>query len=75
LGLRVGRDYGLAGCEDNSELWHAMNVVSRMGFDRGAMGRHAAGMMLNLLDKPDAPPPSVELRDEWIAGETTPGPG
>ena len=74
LGLRMGHDFGLAGCEDNSDLWHSMNVVSRMGFDRDRLGRHAAGMMLRLIEHPDAPPPSVEVRDEWIEGETTPGP-
>ena len=74
-GLRMGRDFGLAGCEDNSDLAHSMNVVSRMGFDRDALGRHAAGMMLRLIEHPNAPPPpSVELRDSWIEGETTPGP-
>ena len=73
-GLRMGRDFGLAGCEDNSDLWHSLNVVSRMGFDRDTLGRHAAGMMLRLIEDPTAPPPSVELRDKWIEGETTPGP-
>ncbi len=68
LGLRPGWDYGLACCDDAHSLQTQWPQLSRVGFDRFALGLAASQMLLGVLQGKSTE--SVKTRDAWIAGET-----
>lgn len=69
-GLRPTPDFGLVCCDD---YFHSGNIqwpeLSRVSFDRFAMGRMAAEMMLKILDNPQGYHPSIEVQGEFIRGQ------
>lgn len=67
--LVPGVDFGLVCCEDVPTLDWDLPDLSRVSFDRYGMGREAARMMLELLEK-NTEPESAELSGEWVEGTT-----
>lgn len=74
LGKCAGHDFGLICCDDAKQLDRMWPGLTRVTFDRYAMGMTAAKMMLNLIEKPDGAVPSVLLEDRWQPGNTAWGP-
>ena len=66
--LTVGRDLGLACCDDAADLAH----VAHVQFERSRIGREAARMMAALLAPVPAEPPSLQLSGAWVEGLTAP---
>jgi LacI family transcriptional regulator len=71
MGKVPGRDFGVACCDDGfqgagTDWMH----LSRVAFDRYEMGVRAARMMLQVLDNPLSPVPSIVSRGKWLAGGT-----
>jgi DNA-binding LacI/PurR family transcriptional regulator len=70
-GVRPGLDFPLACCDDHfaggGMEW---NQLSRVSFDRFGMGQQAARMITQILDNPQAAPPSLLIKGHWIEGET-----
>ena len=69
-----GYDFGIVCCDDSVETQTGWPALGRVRFDRFGLGTEAAGMMLTLLETPDAPPPSVLRRDPFVAGSSAWGP-
>lgn len=69
---RPGEDFGTICCEDTPEIGLSWPGLARMEFDRLAMGRRAAEMMLSALADPsDASAiESLKLRSRLIEGQT-----
>lgn len=65
-----GRDFGLACCDESSEVVRYWPGLSRMSFDHYDLGLRAAQMMLRHLKDPETVVPSQVFRGEWIAGST-----
>lgn len=70
LGRRPGADVGIASCEDSHELGRTWPELTRVQFDRFAMGVAAAEMALALIADPQADCPSRLLAGGLIAGKT-----
>lgn len=68
LGRPAGWAYALACCDDRGWYAHRFNQLSRAVFDRFAMGRCAAEMMLDLLDDASGGVPSRQVRPVWHPG-------
>jgi LacI family transcriptional regulator len=68
-GLCAGRDFALASCAEELDCALAWPWLSRVTFDREAMGRQAAEIMLTLLNGKERKK-SVVVRGEWAEGET-----
>ncbi len=73
-GLRVGHDVGLMSCDDSHEIWRHWRGLSRVRFDRFDLGRRAAAMMLERIETPGRPLPSVRMPVDWFVGNTAWGP-
>lgn len=69
-GLRPGTDFALACCDDSEEIGWTWPTLSRLKFDRYAMGLRAASMILNRISDPRAKVPSELFPESWIAGST-----
>ena len=69
-GLRVGRDFGLACCDDSDEIGRQFPQLSRALYDRFEMGRRAARMMIQRITRPDDICASWVDRPVWIEGQT-----
>lgn len=69
-GLRPGIDFGLACCDESSQVRGFWPALSRVSFRRHDLGQEAARMLLSALDEPFSLPPSRVIRGEWIAGST-----
>jgi len=74
VGKCAGQHFGLMCCDDAKQLDRMWPGLSRVTFDRYAMGMKAAAMMLNLIEKPDGAVPSVLLKNRWQPGNTAWGP-
>jgi len=70
LGKIPGRDFGLACCDESSEICRYWPGLSRVSFDHYAMGTEAARMILQRLEKPGEPCSSKLFRGQWLAGNT-----
>ena len=70
LGLTAPRDFGLCCCDDSDDVGNVWPGLSRVSFDRYAMGQRAGAMLLRLLEDADADCPSEVLGGHWIAGDT-----
>jgi DNA-binding LacI/PurR family transcriptional regulator len=75
LGKVPAYHFGLASLDESSDTRRHWPGLSRVSFDHYDMGVHAARMMLQRLDSPDAGCPSKLFKGEWIAGNTAWGPG
>ncbi len=71
--MRPGRDIAVTCCDDHSLLSKMWADLSRASFDRFAMGRAAAAMMLAVLEGDAAGSRSHILPTTWIPGSTCPG--
>ncbi|MBL4701768.1 MAG: LacI family DNA-binding transcriptional regulator, partial [Phycisphaeraceae bacterium] len=75
MGYRVGHDFGLVCCEDSANAHDNWPGLSRVSFDRYHMGKIAADMLLNLLNRPkEQSLPSQVLPVHWLPGNTAWGP-
>ncbi|HEV7300642.1 MAG TPA: LacI family DNA-binding transcriptional regulator [Tepidisphaeraceae bacterium] len=79
IGMRLcpGWDYGLVCCDDANQIVEQWPTLSRASFERFAIGKMAAGMMLERLSKdPDSMSggASVLVPTRWRAGSTAWGP-
>jgi DNA-binding LacI/PurR family transcriptional regulator len=81
IGLQTGYHYGVVCCDDQEHSterpWPGL---SRVSFDRYAMGVQAAEMMLRALQEPTEGDPAVDctsymMRGQWVCGNTAWGPG
>lgn len=68
-GLCAGRDFALASCAEELDCSLAWPWLSRVSFDRQAMGRQAAEIMLTLVTGKERKKSAV-MRGEWVEGET-----
>jgi DNA-binding LacI/PurR family transcriptional regulator len=70
FGKCPGRDFGLVCCDDSASFLEVWPQLSRASFDRNALGKKAAEMILKRLENPYQPTHSVIDRPEWIEGTT-----
>lgn len=68
-GLCAGRDFAIASCAEELGCAVSWPWLSRVSFDRQALGLRAAEMMLALMNGRSRVP-SVIVRGEWVEGET-----
>ncbi len=71
-GLIPQRDFGLVSCEDSDAIVHEWPGLSRVAFDRYALGQSAASMLLTLLKGPERQVPSRLVKGDWVEGHTAP---
>lgn len=71
----AGVDYGLVCCEISPESDNTWPQLTRVDFDRRAMGRRAARMLLGMLDPDRGEIESELLTGELIRGTTSNRPG
>lgn len=69
-GLSVPGDVSIIALDDNAAIPDQWPELGRVTFDRYAMGRCAAEMMLGMLDNKGVAPPSRSFTDHKILGET-----
>ena len=69
----VGRDFGLACCDDSQQVSVTFPNLSRVSFDRYEMGRVAASMLLGGIEGQTQDVSSQRLSGHWIPGTTAPG--
>lgn len=69
-GRRPGQDVGIASCEDSHELGRTWPELTRVQFERFAMGVAAAEMALALIADPAAACPSQMLTGSLVPGKT-----
>ena len=74
LGKTAAYDFGLACCDESSEIRRYWPGLSRVTFDHYGMGQQAAAMMLQRLDEKPVLPDSILLESGWRAGNTAWGP-
>ena len=75
MGYRIGRDFGMVCCEDSKYISDNWPGLSRSSFDRNAMGKTAADLMLELLNKKrKTEPRDILMPVRWIPGNTAWGP-
>jgi DNA-binding LacI/PurR family transcriptional regulator len=68
FGLSPGQDFALASCDDRGWYDQRWPHLARAQFDRFAMGRHAAEMMLERLEGSGRRLESYIEKPAWIAG-------
>lgn len=66
-GIKPGRDFALASCDDTPGEW---GDLTRISFPRVAMGEAAADMVLSMAQGENAA--SKQYVGEWVAGATAP---
>jgi DNA-binding LacI/PurR family transcriptional regulator len=69
-GLSVPRDVSILALDDNASNADQWPELGRVTFDRYAMGRCAAEMILEMLGNKGVVPPSRGFTDHRILGET-----
>jgi len=74
LGKTAAYDFGLACCDESSEIRRYWPGLSRVTFDHYGMGQQAAAMMLQRLGQDGTDPESILFGGEWHAGNTAWGP-
>lgn len=65
-----GADFALAACDDSSLTADLLPMMTRVEFDRTAMGRRAAEMIVRRIEKPEEACPSELHHDRLVAGST-----
>lgn len=69
-GLVPGRHFGLVSCcETHRQAW-SWPQLSRVSFDRRALGEQAAEMQLRRLQNSEYPGESIKVRGQWLPGST-----
>lgn len=68
--LSIGGDYALVSCDSEADGQLTFPQLSRVEFDRFAMGVAAAEMFLQTQQTPEKPCKSSILQGIWIAGQT-----
>lgn len=75
MGYRAGYDFGLVCCEDSYYARETWPGLSRVSFDRYAMGQSAADLMLQILqDKSQNAQEIMRFPVHWMPGNTAWGP-
>jgi LacI family transcriptional regulator len=74
MGLCPGYDFGIVSCDDTRDTAVRWPGLSRARYDRLALGRKAAEMMIALLENPQAPCPSQIVASRWLPGNSAWGP-
>ncbi len=74
MGKTPGYHFGLACCDESSEIRRYWPGLSRVSFDHYEMGMVAARMMLQQLEPGEAAK-SYQFGSQWRAGNTAWGPG
>ena len=69
-GMTAPRDFGLACCDGAREIDRVWPGLSRVNFDRFAMGCAAAEMLREMLDGKDDRVASKLTGGDWVAGST-----
>lgn len=67
-------DFGLVCCDENDAIHHTWPQLSRVGCDLFQLGFAAGEMALDLIQNPNKPCPSRQVRGFWIPGSTAYGP-
>ncbi|MHB1158529.1 MAG: LacI family DNA-binding transcriptional regulator [Phycisphaerales bacterium] len=70
VGLLPCRDYGLVCCDSTYDMSCSFSTLSRVLFDRFAMGRQVAEMMLQMLQHPESKIASHLVPVQWYPGGT-----
>jgi DNA-binding LacI/PurR family transcriptional regulator len=65
-----GVDFALAACDDSPLTTDLLPMLTRVEFDRTALGRRAAEMIVRRIEHPEEPCPSELHRDCFVAGST-----
>ncbi|MEM6333930.1 MAG: LacI family DNA-binding transcriptional regulator [Planctomycetota bacterium] len=73
LGIRPGRDVGVACLDEVSETHSTWQTLARVSFDRWQLGVQAATMLKQAIDGHNAPP-SITISSSWHPGLSAPGP-
>ncbi|MDF3130262.1 LacI family DNA-binding transcriptional regulator [Kiritimatiellaeota bacterium B1221] len=68
--LIAPRDFGLVCCDDSQEIQRLWPGLSRVSFDRYAMGQQAAEMLRESIENSEGSTPSRILRNESVPGKT-----
>jgi DNA-binding LacI/PurR family transcriptional regulator len=63
-----GRDFSLVSPDDSLPLHEMDSIISRVHFDRLAMGQQAVGLLLKQMAS--EPTPSITMPVQWIEGST-----
>lgn len=71
IDLKAGTDFGLASLDDETGLLASFPDVSRVSFPRVEIGKMAGQMLIDLIAGNKDKCQSVEIKGEWIAGNTT----
>lgn len=72
--LSPGFGYGLISCDGSHDMYRLWPNLSRVDFDRFELGRQAAVMLMQGLEKPEQPMQSSRRADRYIPGNTAWGP-
>ncbi|MEX0774659.1 MAG: LacI family DNA-binding transcriptional regulator [Phycisphaeraceae bacterium] len=72
-GRLLGRDLGLACCDDSQQISAMFPTLSRVSFDRYQLGVTAAQMLLATIGGDELGMKSRRVRGQWIAGTTASG--
>jgi LacI family transcriptional regulator len=75
MGKTPAYHFGLACCDESSEIRRYWPGLSRVTFDHYEMGMTAARMLLEQLGNAGKPASSVMFGGQWHAGNTAWGPG
>jgi LacI family transcriptional regulator len=70
MGLSVPKDLSIIALDDNASIADSWPELGRISFDRYAMGRCAAEMMLERLENKTVVPPSLNFAKHQILGST-----
>jgi LacI family transcriptional regulator len=73
-GVNPGHNFGLISCDDSHDMQRMWPGLSRVTFDRFAMGLRSARMMLRLLDQGVEQVPSEKIQGQWHPGNSAWGP-
>jgi DNA-binding LacI/PurR family transcriptional regulator len=71
-GIRPGKDFPLACCDDGFHGSANWQMLSRVSFSRFEMGIQAAQIMIHGFENPENPFPSQQQRGQWQKGHTLP---
>jgi len=69
-GVTAPRDFGLCSCDDGADISLMWPDLSRPSFDRYAMGKLAARMIIQQLEEPETPANSISVDSQWVPGAT-----
>ncbi len=68
--LVPGVDFALAACDESPLTTDLFPMMTRVAFDRFALGKRAAEMLIQRIERPEEPCPSELHHDRLVVGET-----